>query len=185
VHHSGPVRLAKPSPWRTSTANLSPVSRRTRPPHQWWYPIKVVSLLLGFYRTGLIDIEPSLWHQNTDIESCRPETGAENAPDGAEHLVRAAEETRQRRGNARESRSNFAKPEIGIRDRTGWLRRQSGSNRSPSGNSRMAAKTGKFAGLFPKLNRRRPDSARDLNGLKANSRRARNGNSFGPRREFQ
>ena len=29
------------------------------------------------YRTGLIDIEPSLWHQNTDIESRRPETGAE------------------------------------------------------------------------------------------------------------
>jgi hypothetical protein len=51
------------------------------------------------YRTGLIDIEPSLWQQNTDIESCRPETGAENAPDGAEDLVRPAEETRHRRAN--------------------------------------------------------------------------------------
>jgi hypothetical protein len=38
--------------------------------------------------------------------------------------MRFAEATRQRRGNSRKSRSNFAKPEIGIRNRTGWLGRQ-------------------------------------------------------------
>jgi len=30
AHHSGPVWLATPSPWRTSTVYLLPVSRRTR-----------------------------------------------------------------------------------------------------------------------------------------------------------
>lgn len=34
VHHLEPVRLATSSPWRTSTAYLPPVSRRTRPHHQ-------------------------------------------------------------------------------------------------------------------------------------------------------
>ena len=35
AHHSGPVRFATPSPRRTSTVYLLPVSRRTRPQHQF------------------------------------------------------------------------------------------------------------------------------------------------------
>src|SRR6516225_1517573 len=35
MHHSGSVRLAKPSPQRTCTAYRSPVSRRARPQHHF------------------------------------------------------------------------------------------------------------------------------------------------------
>src|SRR5205823_4921327 len=47
------------------------------------------------------EFEPSLWHQNTDIENSRPETGARNRSDITENQEKRASETRHRLANPR------------------------------------------------------------------------------------
>jgi hypothetical protein len=67
------------------------------------------------------EFEPSLWHQNTDIENWRPETGARNWSDGAENRENGASETRHRLANSRKCRAYFCETDMPHKDRTGWL----------------------------------------------------------------
>ena len=68
--------------------------------------------------------EPSLCHQNTDIEISRSETGARNGRHITENQEKCAAETPDRDANARESREYFCRPHMPHRDGTGWLGRQ-------------------------------------------------------------
>ena len=65
--------------------------------------------------------EPSLRHQNKDIENQRPETGAQNRPDIAQNRENRVTETRHPLANSRECRTKFCKPDMAQRDGAGWL----------------------------------------------------------------
>lgn len=67
------------------------------------------------------EFEPSLWHQNTDIENRAPETGARNSSKGAQNRENSASETRLRLANLRECRDYFCNPDMAHRDGTCWL----------------------------------------------------------------
>ena len=81
------------------------------------------------YRTGLIDIEPSLRRQNTDIENRRPETGAQNLSDAARNSEISPSETLQCPANSRENHEYFFDTDVPHRDGTGWLGRQDSNRR--------------------------------------------------------
>jgi hypothetical protein len=80
------------------------------------------------------DFEPSLCHQNTDIENSRSETGARNGRHITENQEKCASETRDRHANSRKYRVYFCGPDMCHRDGTGWLSMQSNANRSPPQN---------------------------------------------------
>ena len=90
------------------------------------------------------EFEPSLWHQNTDIEGWRPETGARNWARAEKIADVWVTETWGRRANARECRHYLFGSDIAGRDRTAWLRTQSDANRSQMPNSLI---TGKIQGI--------------------------------------
>src|SRR6266511_1508456 len=70
------------------------------------------------------EFEPSLWHQNADIENSRSETCARNWPDVTENQEKLAAETRHHLANWRECRTNVCEPDMPYRDGAGWLGRQ-------------------------------------------------------------
>src|SRR5204863_210578 len=53
----------------------------------------------SFVEPVLCEFEPSLWHQNTDIENSRSETGARNGRHISENQEKDASETRDRHAN--------------------------------------------------------------------------------------
>jgi hypothetical protein len=107
----------------TSSADLLRVKRgRTTPRTQLW-----AGASLGMHttcRTGLNDIEPSLWHQFLEIENPRPETVAGNRRAIAQTQEKHPSETRRSLANWPESRGYFCVPNTSRRDRTDWLGRQ-------------------------------------------------------------
>src|SRR5262249_47098347 len=69
------------------------------------------------------EFEPSLLHQNTNIEISRSETCMKSA--GHRRKSRKwRSETRDRLANSRECRVNFCGADMYPRDRTGWLGRE-------------------------------------------------------------
>src|SRR5262245_3277192 len=62
------------------------------------------------------EFEPSLCHQNADIENSRPETGTRNWPDISQNREICATETRDGLANSPECRANFCEPDMPHRD---------------------------------------------------------------------